>query len=59
MNTTLTTDRRLAAFLLVLLAPLAGCGDDTAAAPADEHAGEAAGAHDEGGTPRARAPRSR
>lgn len=47
MNTTLLTGRRLAAFLLVLLAPLAGCGDDTAAAPADEHA-EGEGEHAEG-----------
>ena len=36
---------RLFLFCLVLAAPLAGCGSDTEAAPTDDHAGEAPGAH--------------
>ena len=36
---------RLLLFCLVLAVPLAGCGSDTEAAPTDDHAGEAPGAH--------------
>ena len=36
---------RLLIFCLVLAVPLAGCGSDTEAAPTDDHAGEAPGAH--------------
>ena len=36
---------RLLLFCLALAVPLAGCGSDTEAAPTDDHAGEAPGAH--------------
>ena len=36
---------RLFLLCLVLAVPLAGCGSDTEAAPTDDHAGEAPGAH--------------
>ncbi|MEM1118723.1 MAG: efflux RND transporter periplasmic adaptor subunit, partial [Bacteroidota bacterium] len=36
---------RLLLFCLLLAVPLAGCGSDTEAAPTDDHAGEAPGAH--------------
>ena len=40
---------RLFLLCLVLAVPLAGCGSDTEAAPTDDHAGEAPGAHSDDG----------